>query len=45
VITRVLTAESDQAGVYYDENGKPMAGSRTPDMVTTPEDAGVELIC
>ena len=27
VITEVLTDESDQTGVYYDENGKPMAGS------------------
>ncbi|HTX82827.1 MAG TPA: SDR family NAD(P)-dependent oxidoreductase [Streptosporangiaceae bacterium] len=27
VITEVLTSESDQTGVYFDENGKPMAGS------------------
>jgi len=27
VITEVLTDESDQTGVYYDENGKPMVGS------------------
>jgi NAD(P)-dependent dehydrogenase (short-subunit alcohol dehydrogenase family) len=28
VITTVLTVESDRTGVYYDENGKPMAASR-----------------
>jgi hypothetical protein len=27
VITGVLTSESDRTGVYYDENGQPMAGS------------------
>ena len=27
VITEVLTGESDSTGVYYDENGKPMAAS------------------
>ncbi len=27
VITEVLTSESHQTGAYYDENGKPMAGS------------------
>ncbi len=27
VITEVLTADSDQTGVYYDEDGKPMLGS------------------
>ncbi len=27
VITEILTDESDQTGVYYDENGKPMLGS------------------
>ena len=27
VITEVLTDESSQTGVYYDENGKPMVGS------------------
>ncbi|HEY2652046.1 MAG TPA: SDR family NAD(P)-dependent oxidoreductase [Solirubrobacteraceae bacterium] len=27
VITEVLTDTSDRTGVYYDENGKPMAGS------------------
>jgi len=27
VVTAVLTSESSQTGVYYDENGKPMAGS------------------
>jgi hypothetical protein len=27
VITRVLTGEPGQTGVYYDENGKPMAAS------------------
>jgi NAD(P)-dependent dehydrogenase (short-subunit alcohol dehydrogenase family) len=27
VITKVLTDSSDQTGVYYDEGGKPMAGS------------------
>jgi NAD(P)-dependent dehydrogenase (short-subunit alcohol dehydrogenase family) len=27
VITEVLTDTSDQTGIYYDENGKPMAGS------------------
>jgi NAD(P)-dependent dehydrogenase (short-subunit alcohol dehydrogenase family) len=27
VITTILTASSDQTGVYYDERGRPMAGS------------------
>lgn len=27
VITDVLTSDSDQTGMYYDENGKPMTGS------------------
>jgi NAD(P)-dependent dehydrogenase (short-subunit alcohol dehydrogenase family) len=27
VIAAVLTSESDETGVYYDDNGKPMAGS------------------
>ena len=27
VITEVLTDTSDQTGIYYDENGKPMTGS------------------
>ena len=27
LITAVLTSESHQSGVYYDENGKPMSGS------------------
>ncbi|MGH7290673.1 MAG: SDR family NAD(P)-dependent oxidoreductase, partial [Myxococcota bacterium] len=27
VITDVLTEASDQTGMYYDENGKPMLGS------------------
>lgn len=28
VITKVLTDQSDATGVYYDENGKPMAASK-----------------
>ncbi|MGW5276884.1 hypothetical protein ACWEQP_30915 [Streptomyces sp. NPDC004044] len=27
VITKILTYDSDDTGVYYDENGKPMSGS------------------